>query len=271
MSPITRRRRRAKGTASPPDPSCTLVRRRPIDIQFPDNARDFVAERDTILPLSMWRLQEDQTRNVSINISVAEGSHLDPFALELEEGVELFSRPDVDAQNGGWIAQFLCSWRRPGRYRPRVRVSNPLGSETVSLHTSILVQSIPRKVVLRRVVAEVGQEVVFRALSNGTEVHYDWTLPGGELLRDAGECGSGVPSLPQLGRIRWSHDFGGAWRYSSMITCISCYNRRLWVHLKSLDIKRDVRGERVEAVKTIVWGEGCDWLFEWTSVHDTVA
>ncbi|XP_047498546.1 uncharacterized protein LOC125045382 [Penaeus chinensis] len=106
-----------------------------------------VAERDAVLPLLPRRLREDQTRNVSINISVAEGSHLDPLALELEEGVELFSKPDVDAQNGGWVAQFLCTWRRPGRYRPRVRVSNALGSETVSLHTSILVQSIPQTLV----------------------------------------------------------------------------------------------------------------------------
>ncbi|ROT76142.1 hypothetical protein C7M84_005284 [Penaeus vannamei] len=150
-------------------------------------AQSIVAERDVVLPLLPFGLREERTRNVSINISVAEGSHLDPLALELEEGVELFSRPDVDAQNGGggWVAEFLCNWRRPGRYRPRVRVSNPLGSETVSLRTSILVQSIPQAVVLMRPVAEVGQEVVFHALSNGTDVRYDWTLPRGEVLRDA--------------------------------------------------------------------------------------
>ncbi|XP_045139440.1 uncharacterized protein LOC123520860 isoform X2 [Portunus trituberculatus] len=130
------------------------------------------------------------TEEVVMTVKVANGSLLHLVTLHTDDGTQVLLQPTLTHPEGPWLAEAKHKYQLPGEYRPWVEVSNPVGEGRAALHTVIKVDQPPNTVVLvpEEYVSAVGKEVVFMAkvLGASSGLHYDWVLPGGEILQDQG-------------------------------------------------------------------------------------
>nr|XP_053655232.1 uncharacterized protein LOC128704200 [Cherax quadricarinatus] len=131
---------------------------------------------------------EQVTEPVTVTVRVSEGSHLQPLTLDLADGTILHIPPKFLAENGNWVAQVEHVYSSEGDYLPRVHVVNPVSWRNTSIPRPIRVQHLPSSVFLwpENYLGAVGEVVTFHAHALGTDLHYDWLLPGGEHLHDSG-------------------------------------------------------------------------------------
>ncbi|XP_064084849.1 uncharacterized protein LOC135200284 [Macrobrachium nipponense] len=129
------------------------------------------------------------TRAVILRVDIGRGTLLQSPLLETGDGTRFFLEPMFDPSSGSWCSQIEYSYKSPGDFRPKVTVTNPLGSVEAHLNTTIQVQELPTSAVLipPQYFVICGEPVTFLARATGSHLHYDWVLPFEGLLKDTGE------------------------------------------------------------------------------------
>ncbi|XP_066982138.1 uncharacterized protein [Macrobrachium rosenbergii] len=147
----------------------------------------FLLQRDKDVPeeeKSRWT-----TRAVILRVDIGRGTLLQSPLLETGDGTLFFLEPMFDPSSGSWYSQIEYSYKSPGDFRPKVTVTNPLGSVEAHLNTTIQVQELPTSAVLipSQYFVICGEPVTFLASATGSHLHFDWVLPFEGLLKDSGK------------------------------------------------------------------------------------